>query len=108
VTTWANGLGSALFLPPDPGIGPSLTAVSIWVNGQSYQQQAIDEFLRIADYWLVAHAHTLGWTVVTEETSEPNRQNKVNVPDACAGVGVISMNIFQMLAAEGVRLVLDN
>ncbi|HEY7065236.1 MAG TPA: DUF4411 family protein, partial [Chloroflexota bacterium] len=106
VTLWAGRMGSALFLPPDPGIASSLGIVSRWANGQAYQAQAIAEFLSIADYWLVAHALTIGWTVVTEERPAPQSKKRIKVPDACAGVGVAYLNTFEMLAAEGVRFVI--
>jgi hypothetical protein len=107
VTLWAAQMGSALFLPPDPAIAPSLAAVSTWVQGQSYEAQAVAAFLGVADYWLVAHALTTGWKVVTEEKPAPLARKRVKVPDACSGVGVDRINTFQMLAAEGVWFVLD-
>jgi hypothetical protein len=101
-------MGSALFLPPDPHIASSLTVVSVWANGQSYDVQAIAQFLSLADYWLVAHALTTGWKVVTEEKPAPLARRSIKVPDACLGAGVQYMDTFQMLADEGVRFILDS
>lgn len=82
----------------------SLGALAAWVTtGNRYTQAAQSDFLAIADYYLVAQAMTLGYTVVTHEISEPNRKNRVKIPDACRQFSVPCISPFKMLSAEKVR-----
>lgn len=105
LTTWAAGR-SGLFLPMDAACGANLAALSAWASSGHYTAPAVNEFLSSADYALVAHAATHGHTVVTMETSEPNRKSKVKIPEACAVLGVPWMTPFAMLRAEKARFVL--
>lgn len=105
LSTWATARGDVFFLPADATMLPSLEAVSTWVVGQNYTQNAIATFLRVADYYLVARAHAHREVVVTHEV--PGRgPGKVKIPDVCIALGIRFMNPFEMLRAERVRLVL--
>lgn len=105
LAVWASAHGDALFLPSDPTMLASLQAVSTWVTSRTYTPAAISTFLQVADYYLVARAHAHGDTVVTHEVASL-AQRKVKIPDVCIGMNVRFMNPFEMLRAEGVRLVL--
>jgi hypothetical protein len=52
-----------------------------------------------ADAWLIAHAlvDPAQIVLVTHELSEPNRKNKVKIPDACIANGVQYCNTIEML-----------
>ena len=76
---WVAARGDGFFLPPDAALLPSLGTVSAWVNGQGYEAAAVNTFLQVADYYLTAHAHAHGHTVVTHE-----------VPGICSQASVIS------------------
>ena len=67
LSVWAVERGSRFFLSPDSKMLPSLPIVSDWVTDQGYESAAINTFLQVADYYLVAYAHAHGLTVVTHE-----------------------------------------
>ncbi|HEV7447341.1 MAG TPA: DUF4411 family protein, partial [Steroidobacteraceae bacterium] len=62
-------------------------------------------FLQVADYYLVAHALAIGYTVVTHEVPA-NSIKKVKIPNVCIGVGITCMTPFEMLRVERARFVL--
>ena len=98
--------------PPSFAIKPSaddqaaLQAVSAWAVSAGYRQGAAAEFLGVGDYFLVAQALSLGFTVVTQEEPAPLSQKKIKIPDACKAVGVEWTSPFRMLRAEGARFTL--
>ena len=67
LAVWAAKRGSDFFLKLDATILPVLGTVSDWVMSQSYEPVAINTFLQLADYYLVAHALAYKHTVVTHE-----------------------------------------
>lgn len=67
LSDWAGKRGDGFFLKPDAALLPALGTVSAWANGQTYEPAAVNTFLQIADYYLVAHALAHGHTVVTHE-----------------------------------------
>jgi hypothetical protein len=70
----------------------------IWVqSNEHFLQGAKDEFARVADGWLVAYAQVHGLIVVTGETYEPNRKNKVKIPNVCSQFDVPWVDTFSML-----------
>ena len=84
---WANDRGANFFLKPDPKLLTALTAVSAWSAGQSYEPAAVNTFLLVADYYLVAHALAHGHTVVTHEIASTSTK-RIKIPDACIGLGI--------------------
>lgn len=56
LSVWAAARGDGFFLKPDTAMLPALSTVSAWATGQYYEQAAINTFLMVADYYLVAHA----------------------------------------------------
>lgn len=106
LSQWAKERGSAFFLPADATILPALTTVSTWVTQQQYAPAAVNTFLQVADYYLVAHALAHGHTVVTHETPSDS-QRKVKSPNPCIALGVRCVNPYQMLRSERARFVLD-
>ena len=84
---------------------PSLGTVSTWATGQHYEPAAVNTFLQIADYYLVAHALAHGHTVVTHEKASPSTK-KIKIPDACIGLGIKCMTPFEILRLERARFVL--
>lgn len=106
LSIWAGNRGEAFFLPTGTRVVPSLGVVSTWATGQGYDQAAVNTFLQRADYYLVAHAHAEGHTVVTHEVPSASVR-KIKIPDACIGTGVVFMTPFQMLRRERARFVLE-
>jgi hypothetical protein len=97
--------GKGFFLPTDKSIVPSLGVVSTWATSQHYEQAAVSTFLQVADYYLVAHAHAGGHTVVSHEVASASTR-KIKIPDACIGLRIKFMTPYQMLRKERARFVL--
>lgn len=72
-----------------------------------FTQAAVDEFLDVADYYLVAHAADHGHTVVTHEIYQANARKRILIPNACQALGVPYCTTFKMLRSRSVRLALD-
>lgn len=70
----------------------------------AYEPAAINDFLAVADFYLVSQAHAAGHTVVTHEVFAPSAK-KIKIPNVCIPLGVPFMTPFAMLRAEGARFV---
>jgi len=85
----------------------SYSQVSTWAISKSdhYMQNALNEFLDAdeADAFIVAYAlaDPDSRIIVTQEISEPNRKNKVKIPDACDALKVQFVNIMDMFRQLG-------
>jgi hypothetical protein len=77
--------------------------ISTWVMGQPYTPRAQFDFLAGGDPWLIAKALTTRGTVVTLETYEPKRLNKVKIPNVCHHFNVSYINTFDLLQQLGIR-----
>lgn len=64
-----------------------------------FRPTAKDEFLAtdLADPWLIAYARKHNCIIVTHETSQPNRQNRIKIPEPCLHFGVKYLTPIQML-----------
>ena len=78
-----------------------------------YKPSALAEWSRsdVADPWLVASAKTLGFTIITFETSNPNLNNYqpskyAKIPDVARVFDVEVCNLFEMMNF-GVGLTVD-
>ena len=105
LATWAADRGTGFFVKPDAAMLPALGRVSAWATGQHYEPAAVNTFLQIADYYLVAHALAHGHTVVTHEIASTSTK-RIKIPDACIGLGIKCMTPFEMLRRERARFVL--
>ncbi|WPY97660.1 DUF4411 family protein [Christiangramia sp. OXR-203] len=72
-----------------------------WVNSMSnhFNERAIQEFLEtdLADPWLVAYAMENDLTIVTYEVSQPDRKNRVKIPEVCNQFGVEYVDTIKMM-----------
>ena len=105
LSEWARRRGRSFFLPPDDAVVPALSRVSGWATAQAYDSAAINLFLQVADYWLIAHALARGWTVVTHEVPSDSVR-KIKIPNACIGLGIDFIGPYDMLRRERARFVL--
>jgi hypothetical protein len=105
LSAWAAARGAGFFLPPDHATMQSLATVSTWATGQGYAPAAVNTFLQVADYYLVAHALAHGHTIVTHELPSTSLK-RIKIPNACVGVGVKFMTPYEMLRVERARFVL--
>jgi hypothetical protein len=105
LATWAAARGSGFFVKPDATILPALGLVSAWAAGQRYEPAAVNTFLQVADYYLVAQALAHGHTVVTHEIASTSTR-RIKIPDACIGLGIKCLTPFEMLRRERARFIL--
>jgi hypothetical protein len=105
LATWAAERGSSFFLKPDSTILPALGQVSLWSTSQGYEPSAVNTFLQVADYYLVAHAVAHKHTVVTHEVASFSTK-KIKIPNACIGLEIKFMSLYEMLRRERARFVL--
>ena len=105
LAVWGEAQGQDFFLPPDGAVLAAASQVSVWATGQDYAPAAVNTFLQVADYWLVAFAAAHGHTVVTHEVPA-NSPKKIKIPNACVGMDVRFMTPYQMLRVERARFVL--
>jgi hypothetical protein len=105
LSNWAAQRGDGFFLKPDAAILPMLGTVSTWVNGQNYEPAAVNTFLQVADYYLVAHALAHQLTVVTHEVASASTK-KIKIPNVCIGLNIKSITPYEMLRIERARFIL--
>lgn len=95
------------FFKSTDDIATTYGQVTAWCISRNnhYNQNAINEFLDAdeADAFLVAYslADLNNRTIVTYETSDPNRKNKVKIPEPCNVFNVRFLNTMQMLRELG-------
>lgn len=81
--------------------------VSVWANSMSshYMPNALNEFLDAdeADAFIVAYAlaDLNNRIIVTQEISEPNRKNKIKIPEVCTALSVLFVNAMGMFRQLG-------
>jgi len=68
-----------------------------WAQGQTFTPAARQEFATVPDAWLIAYAKGVGGTVVTHETFDANRRNRVKIPNARQFLGVLVVDTYGML-----------
>lgn len=93
------------FVKPDEAVVPSLQTVSNWAAGAGYEPAAVNTFLQVGDYYLVAQAHAHKFTVVTHEVPA-NSSKKIKIPNACIQLGIKCMSPYEMLKVERAKFVL--
>lgn len=78
-----------------------------WAVSKSdhYLQRALDEFLDAdeADAWIIAYAKKKGFTITTYEVSQPERKNKVKIPEPCISLGITFRTTIEMFREIGVK-----
>ncbi|MGZ8309122.1 MAG: DUF4411 family protein [Rhodoplanes sp.] len=105
LSDWAGNCGDGFFLKPDAALLPAPGTVSAWANGQNYEPAAVNTFLQVADYYLVAYALAHGHTVVTHEIASASTK-RIKIPNACIGLSVKFMTPYEMLRHERARFIL--
>ena len=105
LSAWAGKHGHTLFRRTPPTLATQFTQVSEGVTRQNYTPAAINTFLQVADFYLVAHALAGNHTIVTHEIPS-NSPGRIKIPNACVGLGVRFMTPYQMLRIEQARFVL--
>ena len=80
----------------------SMSRLADWTMhpDRPYRDSARAEFLNVADYYLVAQAHSTGAAVVTFELPAPSSRRRVLIPDA---MGVSYFEPFGVYRRLGLR-----
>lgn len=100
LVSWIETLPDSSFLQIDNATMLKYAQVINWAEqNPQYNQAAKAEFANsdIADAFLIATALSQNHTIVTNEISEPNRHNKVKIPDAAYAMSVSCCNLIDML-----------
>jgi hypothetical protein len=105
LSEWAEERDASFFVKPDSAILPALQNVSTWAYEQNYEPAAVNTFLQVADYYLVAHGVAHKHTIVTHERPD-NSTKKIKIPNACISLGVKCMSPYEMLRHERAKFVL--
>jgi hypothetical protein len=105
LTAWAETRGDRFFVPTDAAVLAAAPRVSAWVLEQGYEPAAVNIFLQVADFWLIAAALAGQHTVVTQEVASTSLR-RIKIPNVCVGLGIEYMNPYQMLRREQARFVL--
>ncbi len=105
LAVWAKQRGDNFFLKPDAVILPKFSVVSNWVSSQNYEPAAVNTFLQLADYYIIAYALAYNYVVVTHEIAS-NSIKKVKIPNVCIGLEIKCMTPYEMLRHERARFVL--
>jgi len=109
LSAWAATLPKDFFFRPDATFSDAFQRVSQWALTSGFRPAAYNEFLDVADSFLIAQALAGDHTVVTlEKPATTPSKKKIKVPDACAGIGVKSMTPYALLRLQGARFVLDS
>jgi hypothetical protein len=105
LTDWMRQQNDSLFRNTDANVAAQFTKVATWVTGQNYEPAAINTFLQVADFYLVAHALAENHVVVTHEVPA-NSTKRIKIPNVCAGLNLRFMTPYEMLRREQARFVL--
>ncbi|SDS14170.1 protein of unknown function [Maribacter dokdonensis] len=94
-----SNLSNEFFINTDTVLENYISIVN-WTNSMShhYTSNAIQEFLEtdLADPWLIAFAMSNNWTIVTYEKSQPERKNRIKIPEVCNHFNIRYINTMQM------------
>ena len=102
---WTAVLDHEFFLRTRPDIVSSLGTVGDWIVGRDYEPTAVNTFLQIADFYLVAHALAGRHEIVTHEIPSDSKK-RIKIPSVCIGLGIRCLTPFEMLRNERARFVL--
>lgn len=97
---WIDSLPESFFINLDGSIIAQYSKVISCANSNPvYNAAAKTDFARadIADAFLIATASAKQMILVTNETSEPQRQTRVKIPDVAIRQGVTCCGLIEML-----------
>lgn len=106
LTDWMNNHAGNLFLDTDSRTVEKFGQVSSWATSQEYEPAAINTFLQVADFYLVAHALAGNHVLVTHE-QPANSRRRIKIPNVCIGLHLRFMTPYEMLRIEQARFILD-
>ncbi|KTB99497.1 hypothetical protein AO387_21375 [Pseudomonas syringae ICMP 11168] len=103
VKLWMAELPDTFFIPDDTDARVILKyrEVMQWTaESTHFKDAAKKEFARsdIADAFLIAVAMAYGYEIITHELSNPDRKNKIQIPDAARAFGVKTHFVYDVLS----------
>ena len=98
--------GSNLFLKPDESLPSALGKVSQLITSQNFEKRAVEDFLKTADYYLIAYAYKDHYTIVTHE-GRSDSTKKIKIPNICIKLGLDFITPYEMLKQEEARFILE-
>ena len=105
LTDWIhNNSPHGFFLTQDSEVLFKLADTIKWAqdNSEHYTPSAISTYVNVADSYLVATAAAKNMTLVTFEKSNPQRRNRIMIPDACNAIGVRCCDLNTTLRELGI------
>lgn len=72
-----------------------------------FTEPAKNEFLSVADSWLIAKAMATNCTIVTLEKFDPNIKKKIKIPNVCNNFSVAYINTIDLLRVMNVKFKLS-
>jgi predicted nucleic acid-binding protein len=103
LAVWARA-HRELFSRVDARTAGALADLALWAPAGRFTRAAVDEFLNVADCFLVAHAAAHGHTVVTHEGFQADARRRILIPNACRALDVPYCDTFTLLRTRDVRL----
>lgn len=94
------------FLPIDDALTQQkYTDIANWTfdSKRIFSQPAREEFLRVADSWLVAKAAALDATIVTREIYDKNCKRRIKIPNVCEDFGVEYIDTVELIRRKGIK-----
>lgn len=106
LTTWIHdNAPESFFYTIDEEVLEKYADVQNWARScPGFSNNALEEFARVADAYLVATATAKGLTLVTYEKSDPKCKRRVKIPDACEAMGVRHCDLNTALREIGVKI----
>lgn len=94
------------FLRQDAAIMAKLAETVRWAKNcpKGFTPAAVAGYADVADSYLVATAAARNMTLVTFEKSNPQRKNRVMIPDACNAIGARCCDLNTALRELGVHI----
>lgn len=100
LSIWCSQILNDSFFQDSSSCIDKYAEIAVWTAGHPlFQQNAKDEFLStdLADPWLIAYAMKNDCIIVTHEISQPQRKNRIKIPEPCMDFGVNYITPIQML-----------
>ena len=106
LTDWiSHNATEGFYISNDSSVMQKYAEVLNWAQSRSqFRPEAIAEFAKVADAFLVATAAAKGYTLVTNETSDPLCRRRVKIPDACNALGVHCCGLNDVLRELGIKI----
>ncbi|RDU53203.1 DUF4411 family protein [Helicobacter sp. MIT 01-3238] len=103
-----NLKGNHFFLPIENITPESYNEVTKTLIDMGYAQQAIANFSKHADYFLIALALQENYIIVTQEAkSGNNAKNQIKIPNVCDRLGIECIDVVKFLRDEKAKFVLE-